>query len=385
MVNEFNFDRTAAAAVNAFSAERAPKILFNGEEPVTLTHTSAAQDKPHFVQAVLLPGRGMNTFQIRAFVPGTGFVDVLATPPLPEAAKELGQDDPYGNLSFKHGGALLIPFANRIRGPLSADKKFVRTRIGTKELNLPANWKGQNPGAEPHAMHGLILHTKAEVQKLSHSKDEASVEARIKAGDFGVGWPSSTDLTFRTTLKDQTISVHVEAKNVGSETLPIGMGWHPYFNLPSGDRKQARLTIPASKRALVNNYDDVFPTGQVEDVKGTPYDYSGSGRVLGSQFLDDCFFNLEHDRNAGIVAEIADPAARYGLRVRARSPQFKAFQVYAPIDQSFVALEPQFNLGDPYGKEWNGRVDTGMVNLAPGESVTYAVDLELFTPAPSTK
>jgi len=55
-------------------------------------------------------------------------------------------------------------------------------------------------------------------------------------------------------------------------------------------------------------------------------------------------------------------------------------QVYAPLDKSFVALEPQFNLNDPFGKEWKG-IDTKMVTLKPGESVTWKVRLELFFPA----
>ena len=62
------------------------------------------------------------------------------------------------------------------------------------------------------------------------------------------------------------------------------------------------------------------------------------------------------------------------------SPQIRAIQVYSPVDKSFIALEPQFNYGDPFGKEWNG-ADTGMVTLAPGESVTWKVQLQLFQPA----
>ena len=61
------------------------------------------------------------------------------------------------------------------------------------------------------------------------------------------------------------------------------------------------------------------------------------------------------------------------------SPQVRALQVYAPPDKNFVAIEPQFNLPDPYNKNW-GNVDTGMVQLQPGQSVSWHVRLELFTP-----
>ena len=80
------------------------------------------------------------------------------------------------------------------------------------------------------------------------------------------------------------------------------------------------------------------------------------------------------------MAEIADPSASFGLRVVAASPSIKAFQVYAPLDQGFVVVEPQFNWADPFGPQWGPDVDTGMAVLAPGESVTYSARLELFTP-----
>ena len=50
------------------------------------------------------------------------------------------------------------------------------------------------------------------------------------------------------------------------------------------------------------------------------------------------------------VSEIVDPEAKYGLRLITLSPQIKSIQVYAPLQKNFVAMEPQFNLPDPYSK-----------------------------------
>ena len=59
--------------------------------------------------------------------------------------------------------------------------------------------------------------------------------------------------------------------------------------------------------------------------------------------------------------------------------RIKTIQVYAPVDAPFVAIEPQFNLNDPFGAEWQGK-SNGMVTLNPGQSVTWKVKLVLFTP-----
>jgi aldose 1-epimerase len=160
----------------------------------------------------------------------------------------------------------------------------------------------------------------------------------------------------------------------------MGIGWHPYFVLPGGDRADVRLYLPSETRALMNNYDDTFTTGQRIAVKGTPYDFSApEGRALGTQYLDDNYSVLDYDPQRQTVSEIIDPAAKYGLRLITLSPQIKSIQVYAPSDKNFVAIEPQFNLPDPYNHNW-GANDTGMVLLQPGQSVSWRVRLELFTP-----
>jgi aldose 1-epimerase len=113
-------------------------------------------------------------------------------------------------------------------------------------------------------------------------------------------------------------------------------------------------------------------------VKGTPYDFSASnGNALGTQYLDDNFSNLQYGAHGTTVSEIIDPAAKYGLRLTTLSPQIKSIQVYAPPQKNFVAVEPQFNLPDPYNQNWRG-ADTGMVLLQPGQSVSWRVRLELF-------
>jgi aldose 1-epimerase len=340
---------------------------------------------PQFLSVQVLPGRGMNLFQIRAFVPGKGEINLISSPSIEDAAKTLagGPDDAYGNESFKLGGAILVPYANRIRGKLSADGKTIETQIAGKPVTLLANWSGKNPGAEKHAMHGMILDAKFDDVNVTKNADESHVDGTFHAGNFGGHWPSSTDVSVRTTLRDSAVEMEVTVKNVGQETLPVGVGWHPYFAIPSGDRRQARLHVSAARRAIVNNYDDVFPTGKTVPTAGSTYDFTAAGGApLKTQFLDESFIDLKRQADGSVVTEVIDPASDYGLRVIALSKEVSAIQTYSPPDKSFVAIEPQFNFGDPYGKEW-GKTNTGMVNVKPGESVTYHVRLEMFQPSQS--
>ena len=229
------------------------------------------------------------------------------------------------------------------------------------------------------AIHGLITQDKVENLQTQTTADGQTVTGVIHAGDFGGHWLSDTDLNFTVALTGDAVDVSITAKNVGKELEPISIGWHPYFQIPSGNRAQARVHIPASMMALVNNYGDAFPTGQLKPVKGTEYDYNApDGVALDDHFLDDNFSHLQRTQGAAEV-KLIDPESKYGLTVAALSPEIRTVQVYSPENATFVAIEDQFNYVDPFGKQWKG-MDTGMVTLRPGQSVTWKVRLALFVP-----
>lgn len=354
-----------------------------GENVVKMTRTATSNgQKPEFLSATVFPGRGMNVFQITANLPGKGTIDILASPSVDEAAKVLTGEGPdeYGNGSFSFGGAFLVPYPNRIIGTLSPDGKTVTTEWHGKKITLPANWHGKEPGARHHAMHGLILESKVQDVKVTDVPDGQQLTGVLDAGDFGGHWLSKTDLNFKITLTGGAFDAEITAKNVGDEDEPLSIGWHPYFAIPSGEHAQARLHIPASKRALVNNYDDVFPTGKIVPVKGTFYDFNApDGKPIDDHYFDDNWSDLTRTDGA-VDVKFIDPASNYGIQIQGLSPEIRTIQVYSPPTAKFAAIEEQFNFADPFGKEWPKGMNTGMVTLKPGQSVTWHVRLQLFQP-----
>ncbi|MGB7135443.1 MAG: aldose 1-epimerase [Acidobacteriaceae bacterium] len=359
----------------------APQI--GGEPVVKLTRGATSNgQQPEFLSVTVLPGRGMNVFQITANLPGKGEIPVLASPDLATAAQALsgGPADQYGNASFSFGGAFLVPYPNRIIGKLSADNKTITTEWHGKTITLPANWhNSEHPQMDLHAMHGLILASQAQDIQTLTIPDGQTVTGVIHAGDFGGHWLSQTDLSFLIALTGKAVDATVVAKNVGNEDEPMAIGWHPYFSIPSGDRKQALLHVPGTQLAQVNNYGDVFPTGKLLPVKGTKYDFTApQGKPLDDIYLDDNWSKLQRTDGA-VDVNLTDPASNYGIRILGLSPDIRTVQVYAPPTKSFAAIEQQFNFADPFGKEWHG-MNTGMVTLKPGQSVQWHVRLEMFQP-----
>jgi aldose 1-epimerase len=358
-------------------------IQIGGEDVMTLARKATnSGSKPEFLSVTLLPGRGMNMLQVTAAVPGKGEIPLLRSPSVQDAAKLLNGTgrDQQGNMAFSMGGAFLIPYPNRIIGEPSPDGKSVVTQWRGHTMALPANFPSKpGGGGRVVAIHGLITQDKVENLQTQTTADGQTVTGVIHAGDFGGHWLSDTDLNFTVALTGDAVDVSITAKNVGKELEPISIGWHPYFQIPSGNRAQARVHIPASMMALVNNYGDAFPTGQLKPVKGTEYDYNApDGVALDDHFLDDNFSHLQRTQGAAEV-KLIDPESKYGLTVAALSPEIRTVQVYSPKNATFVAIEDQFNYVDPFGKQWKG-MDTGMVTLRPGQSVTWKVRLELFVP-----
>jgi aldose 1-epimerase len=351
-----------------------------GQKLVTLTRTAVSKTKPEFTSVTLAPGRGMELIQITANFPGKGSVNVLASPDLATAKQMLDEKDTAnGDLGYRLGSAFLIPYPNRIRGTLSADGKTLTTSWEGHSLTLPANNVGKNAGAERHAMHGLILKAKTDVVRIKDIPGGQEVTGAIHAGDFGGHWFSKTDLDITISLTAEAVDAIVVAHNVGGEAEPISIGWHPYFALPSGDRTQVRIHIPGSNLAEVGDYDSVFPTGKIKPVDGTQYDLrAADGVALAHNFYDDNWSKLDW-KNGAVTVKVIDPAAKYGVDIVGLSPEIKTLQMYAPPAMKFVAIEDQYNFGDPFGKEW-GSMDTGMVTLKPGQSTKWHVRLHVFVP-----
>ena len=356
-------------------------VEIGGQKVVTLTRKATSATRPEFTSVTIAPGRGMQVLQITANFPGKGEMNVLAGPDLAGARQMLDvQDDDFGDLGYRLGAAFLAPYPNRIRGTLSADGKTLTTSWQGHTITLPANNSGKLPTAERHAMHGLILKAKTDDIKVTRIPGGEKVTGTIHAGDFGGHWLSKTDIDITIALTSEAVDATVVARNVGNEAAPISIGWHPYFNLPSGDRTQVKVHIPGEKFAHVDNYDNVFPTGELSPVGGTQFDLRAEGGVaLAKNFFDDNWSTLNWKDGAATVTVI-DPAAKYGVAIQGLSPEIKTIQMYAPPTQKFVAIEHQFNFADPFNTKIWKDMDTGMVTLKPGASTKWHVRLKVFVP-----
>ncbi len=351
-----------------------------GQDPIVLQRSQmAGSTVPEFLSATLLPGRGMNTLQITAYLPDKGEVQLLASPTLEQATQQLtGKgDDTAGRGSLQIGGALELPWAGALPGTHSADGDVVQATWRGHALNLPAD-----PGSGPSAMFsdgGLLLGQQASAMTSNVMPDGGESQATYATGNFGGRWPSKTDVTVTVLLSGRAVEIHVVAHNSGTEPEPVGIGWRPHFAIVSGDRSQVRLHIPSSVRIERRGGSDL-PTGHLLPVSGTPLDFNArEGTPLHSLNLGDTFVHLRPALlDLGPMVELRDPKSNYGLRLTAMTPTIRALRVESRPQSNTIMIDPRFNFDDPFGREWSADEDTGMVVLEPGKTTQWRIRLELF-------
>ena len=168
---------------------------------------------------------------------------------------------------------------------------------------------------------------------------------------------------YRGTLNYQlhaaTLSITLSAENRGPETLPFGLGLHPWFvRTPDAE-------VQASAAGLWEAGDDMLP------VLRRPLAGSGALHPLQAspgKTIDNVFFGWDG------VAFISWPERRIGLRL-VTEPAMSHFTTYAPLDHPFFCLEPvshpvnALNLPVPHLRE-------GLVCLRTGESTSITVRLQ---------
>ena len=352
-----------------------------GQDPIKLERTQIEEGTvPEFLTAILLPGRGLNVFQITAYIPGKGEVKLLASPSLEEAAKKLTGvgDDVEGAASLTMGGAFEAPWAGRIAGAASGDRSSVNVNWRGESLSLPATWQSGEAAA---SVGGMLLKMPATSSNTNVMPDGGEAEVTFNAGGFDGRWLSSTEISTTVQLNSRAIEMRMVAKNTGTVPEPMGMGWQPRFAILNDDRASIRLRLPSNTRAEARDGKSGLLTGKLVVTEGGDYDFTGhNGARLGSLGLDDSFVHLKQALlDTGPVAEILDQKSGYGLRITALNPAIKVMHVYAPADGDFISIGPRFNYDDPFGKQWPADEDTGMVVLAPGQSAEWRIRLEIFS------
>ena len=257
-------------------------------------------------------------------------------PALPEAVQNRSAG---GTSSFP-----LVPFSNRIR---NAAFRF-RGRV----IQLPQNFQ-----PEPHAIHGHGW--RAPWGVVDRSETGLTLEYRHPADAWP--WSYRAEQTFSLTPDDLTVRFTVT--NEASEAMPVGFGLHPYF--VRTPRVRVRAAIGRMWRADA----DFMPAELVAPPPQLTLE--GTGLSPDATVLDNNFVGF----GGRAVVEWPEWNARLAMTA---DPIYACLVVYTPDGRDFFCVEPATNCIDGFNLAEDGRTDTGIIVLDPGDT---AVGEVTFTPS----
>lgn len=226
-----------------------------------------------------------------------------------------------------HGAYVMAPWTNRLDG----GRIEVGGRVWRMAVNRPE---------EDTALHGLLRERPWTVDEARPGRAVLRCEldhppfrcaARLEAG-----------------LSEDRFTLSLALTNAAEDTVPMGIGWHPFFRRPPGTRLQASVRTTFGR-----------------DARNLPVGPRPSAGIAGGDAVLDGLDT--HFAGWDGVAEIGWPDAGT-LVLRAEGAWRSNLQVFAPRGAGVLAVEPVSHAPDAANRAAAAR-HGAMHRLRPGESL----------------
>lgn len=296
-------------------------------------------DRAHSMEISIVPSIGNRAFELNVhgknllYFP---FSDV-------EALKN-------SKLPTLNGIPFLAPWANRVNGSgfwANGKKYLFNPEIGSVRLSPTGI-----------AMHGMLASSPLwEVTSVAADASSALVTSRLqfwKYAELMANWPFAHEYEITYRLADGVLQVTTTVVNLGAESMPIVLGFHPYFQIPGVPRSEATAHVPAREHVLTTP--ELIATGELAPAN-----------------LPDQVTLKDHTFDDGFTGLIRDPDGRATFSVDAHGkkieviygPKFLVAVVFAPPAKDFICFEPMTAITNGINLAHEGKY-AALQTLAPG-------------------
>mgnify|MGYP002780633331 CR=1 FL=1 len=305
-------------------------------------------------RAEVWPFTGFNCLRWQVRNPDGSWGNVLFTAP----------DWATNPVPTRSGHPVLFPFPNRLRaGELDFNGKSYR---------LPLN-----DSTKANAIHGFSPRNPWRVLDSGGGPDSAFVTGQFRmSADLPDGtplWPGDGSLTLTYRLTADTLRVDATVRNHGGDPFPFGLGYHPYFRVPTAPEATLADGWDLFSGAAVEwETDGGVPTGKRLSIP-PQYDFR-TPRPLGGTAFDNLFADVQPKGPAldGLrrVAFLRD--ANSGQVDIHMADEFRELVLFTPVHRKAVAIEPYTCATDAAHLTERG-IDGGWRVLPPGGTFAAAV------------
>ena len=236
-------------------------------------------------------------------------------------------------------GYPLVPYSNRI-----GDGHFMFD--GRPYALSP------NSPVSPHPLHGLGWLRDWSI--VSSTPDRLVITcAHQPTGTDDAQWPWAFTATQTFALDDTALKWTLELTNDDAQTMPAGIGLHPFFP------KTPRMELQCATKAVWRNDERSLPQARTP----VPPEWNfTTRRAVGELTVDNCFAGWSRE------ALLVWPERGWSLRLAA-SDVFGHLVAFTAPGRESIALEPVSHVNNAVNLAAT-RADTGLIQLAAGKSLS---------------
>jgi len=294
----------------------AQKLMVDSVEIVRLG------DRAHHTEVSICPSIGNIAYDLRV-----NDQPILMQPPasLPDWQRKPSQA----------GIPFLAPWANRLDGDAywANGKRYV--------LNPDAVTLGRDPNGQP--IHGLLLFASAwQVTRLHSDQRAAEVTSRLefwKHPEWMAQFPFAHTIEITHRLAGGVLEVRTAIQNHSTDSMPLVIGFHPWYQIPETPRDQWNVRLPVREHYVLSP--KLIPTGETK-----PMDLPDPAPLAGRQ-LDDVFGGVDSNGEFSLEAQGRKVSVQFG-------PKFPIAVVYAPDTRNVVCFEPMTGLTNGFNLAHEG-------------------------------
>jgi aldose 1-epimerase len=211
----------------------------------------------------------------------------------------------------------LFPYPNRLR-----DGKYTHNGI---EYQFDIN-----NAATHNAIHGISKDVPMTVKKVEISNKSGKINCQFKHEGNHKAYPFKFVFNIIFKIKDGELLVEMRFKNEDTVSIPVGLGWHPYFKI-SEKSDDSFLQMPDCQLIAID--DRMLPTGAKTD-----FTDFGNLKKLNNTTLDNGFYIKNQNQIAETILQSNIGKLTFWQETGAGKWNF--LQVFTPPHRHSVAIEP---------------------------------------------
>ncbi|MFK7899180.1 MAG: hypothetical protein AB8B61_00335 [Cyclobacteriaceae bacterium] len=264
------------------------------------------------------------------------------------------------DVSDGYKSALLLPFPNRTN-----KGKYNFNKVGY-QLPINEDRMGSNGQEIQHALHGLVFNQEWKITNEEITEHTVSITiSHVFNGISSYPFCFVTDVNYTFDVENNTLTTSTSVHNKSTTSIPIGLGFHPYFKINNTSVNDLTLKFDEVNHLLLDEY--AIPTGERKE-----YSEFKKGKRMSDLELDDSYA-LKAQTNDSFVVSIANQEVSLAVTQETGNQKFNFLQLYTPPHRKSIAIEPMtcgvdaLNTGD------------GLIELEPNTSFSATYTIQLLT------